>query len=77
MTIASELRDRIKKSGDSANVLAGKLGLSQPTISRLLLGNDIKLSVADLLADHFGLELTPKVSSKTPSRLVKSRAKKK
>ncbi|HEY2414968.1 MAG TPA: helix-turn-helix transcriptional regulator [Pirellulaceae bacterium] len=59
MTISDQLRAAIAKADVSANVLAKQTGMSQPTVSRFLRGDDIKLGMADKLADHFGLALVP------------------
>jgi plasmid maintenance system antidote protein VapI len=59
MSLSGTLRKVVRESSISDNSLAKALGLSQPTISRFRLGNDIKFSVADKLATYFGLELMP------------------
>ena len=59
MSLSETLRKAVRESDLSDNALAKLLGLSQPTISRFRVGNDIKFSVADKLATFFHLELTP------------------
>jgi transcriptional regulator with XRE-family HTH domain len=57
MKIGDDLRRAISDSGLSANALAKEVNLAQSTVSRLLRGEDVKLSVAEKLAAHFGLVL--------------------
>lgn len=49
--IADQLREAIEKSGLSANQLAKLVGISQPTVSRFIAGADIRLSVAQKIAE--------------------------
>jgi len=51
------LRRAIAGCGLSANQLAQKCGVPQPTITRFLAGADMKLSTAAKLADYLGLSL--------------------
>jgi transcriptional regulator with XRE-family HTH domain len=55
--LADKLRDAIHESGLSANALADEAGVPQQTISRFLLGADMKLSTAQRLAAFLNLEL--------------------
>lgn len=57
--IADVLRDAIRKCGESANALADKTGVPQPTITRFLAGADMKLETAGKLAAYLGLKLKP------------------
>lgn len=55
--MADTLRKAITDSGISANELARLTGVPQPTITRFLLGRDMRLSRAQRIATHFGLKL--------------------
>lgn len=63
MHIDQQLREAIGRCGFSANALAQKTGVPQPTITRFLAGSDMKLSTARRLAAFFQMQLTP---PKTP-----------
>ena len=54
------LRRAIAGCGLSANQLARRTGVPQPTITRFLAGADMKLSTAERLAAHLGLSLVKK-----------------
>jgi plasmid maintenance system antidote protein VapI len=58
--LAAVLRNAILKSGQSANAIAKATGVPQPTITRFLAGRDIRISKAEKIAKHLGLELRPK-----------------
>lgn len=64
MAVSDQLREAIRSSGKSANVVARESGVPQPTITRFLNGADMKGSTIDKLAAHFCLELRP---AKEPS----------
>lgn len=51
------LRRAIRKCGLSANQLAQRAGVPQPTITRFLAGADMKLSTASKIATYLGLSL--------------------
>lgn len=55
--LADTLRGAIVKSGLSANALAEKTGVPQPTITRFLAGADMKLETAGKIAEVLGLRL--------------------
>lgn len=55
--LADTLRNAIRNSGESANVIAKATGVPQPTITRFLAGADMKLATAEKIAAHLGLEL--------------------
>lgn len=61
--LADKLRDAIRKSGLSANALAAETDVPQQTISRFLLGADMKLSTASKIAAYLKLDLKPRPSS--------------
>ena len=50
-------RDAIRNSGESANALAKKTGVSPPTISAFLNGAEMRTETIDKLAEYFGLKL--------------------
>ena len=56
--IAEALRAAIRESGQSADEIAKATGVSKPTITRFVQGRDIRLSRAEKIAVHLGLELT-------------------
>ena len=56
--IAEALRASIRASGQSADEIAEATGVSQPTMTRFVQGRDIRLSRAEKIAVHLGLELT-------------------
>jgi predicted transcriptional regulator len=56
MPLAEQLRAAIAETGISANQLAKVVRVSQPTISRFLSGGDIRISVAERLAEHLKLQ---------------------
>lgn len=58
--MADVLRDAIRKSGKTALDLSAATGVSQPTITEFLRGADMRLTTAQKLAAHLGLELRPK-----------------
>lgn len=76
MSIRKEIQKSIEASGISANALSEAVGLSQPTISRFLRGNDVKLSVAETLAAYFNLELRQAETKPTVGKSAKSTKKK-
>jgi predicted transcriptional regulator len=51
------LRRAIANCGHSANELAKRTGIPQPTITRFLAGADMKLSTATKIAAYLGLTL--------------------
>lgn len=51
------LRKAIQNSGLSANELARRTGVPQPTITRFLAGADMRLSTAAKIAAYLGLSL--------------------
>lgn len=55
--IAEQLRAAIQASGQSANEIAKATGVSQPTISRFLRGEDMGIHRAAIIAKYLGLEL--------------------
>jgi transcriptional regulator with XRE-family HTH domain len=60
MAISEQLRKAIRDSGESAQSIKEKTGVSQPTISRFLNGQSrITIDKADALAAYLGLELRP------------------
>lgn len=80
MDISDQLREAIRSSGKSANVLAREAGVTQPTISTFLLGKDIRLVSAARLAAYLGLTLQPddgaaKPKIKAPAVSAVDRAK--
>ena len=58
--IADALRAAIRDSGLSANALAKETGVDQTTVSRFILGQDIRLSRAQKIATFLGMELKKK-----------------
>ena len=56
--IAEALRAAIRESGQSADEIAEATGVSQPTMTRFMQGRDIRLSRAEKIAVHLGLEMT-------------------
>ena len=58
--MAEALRAAIRATGKSSLQLSKECGLTQPVISEFLRGKDIKLSSAQRLADHLGLQLIVK-----------------
>lgn len=56
--IAAALRAAIRESGQSADEIAEATGVSQATMTRFIQGRDIRLSRAEKIAVHLGLELT-------------------
>lgn len=57
--IADNLRAAIAASKLSANELASKTGVSQPTISRFIRGSDMGIKSAAKIAKYLGLKLKP------------------
>ena len=63
MTISDQLKEAIRKSGKTPNLIAKETGVAQPILSRFLSDDpdqhrDIRLeSTADKLCAYFGLEL--------------------
>jgi plasmid maintenance system antidote protein VapI len=55
MSLSSELREKIRETGLSANELARQSGVPQPTITRFLNGQDIMLTTVEKLADSLGM----------------------
>lgn len=55
--MADLLRDRIRKSGLSANRLGKLTGVTQQAISVFLKGKDIRLDTAQKLVDYFKMVL--------------------
>lgn len=58
--MANRLRRAIRESGLSANALSRATKVPTPTITRFLQGFDMRMSRAEKLAAHLGLELRPK-----------------
>lgn len=57
-TIADQLRQAIKDSGDSVNAIARAADIAQPVLHRFCSGErDLTLTTADKLLSHFGFEL--------------------
>lgn len=67
MPIETQLREAIRTSELSGNALAKAAGVSQSAVSRFMSGEDIRLSAASKLAEHFGLELRP-ADAKKPAK---------
>jgi hypothetical protein len=65
MTTSDQLKDAIRKSGKTPNLIAKETGVAEPILSRFLSADpdqhrDIRLeSTADILCAYFGLELRP------------------
>jgi hypothetical protein len=59
MTLSERLRQAVGNSGLSPGALAGATKLSQESVEQLLRGEDVMLSVAEKLAQHFRLDLQP------------------
>lgn len=55
--MAAALRKAIADSGMSANAIAKETGIDQTTISRFILGQDLRLSRAQKIATLLGLKL--------------------
>ena len=56
MSLSSELRDRLKATGLSANEIARRSKVPQPVISRFLRGErDLTLTTVERLAEFLGL----------------------
>lgn len=64
MPISDVIREAVKASGKSLNEIARETGIPQPTISRFVLGADLRVSNVDKLAEYFGLQLYGKKSTK-------------
>ena|SRR3990167_1761865 len=56
-TMSDILRNAIRNCGLSANELAKRTGVPQPTITRFLAGKDLRLSRAQKIAAFLGLRL--------------------
>lgn len=61
---ATILREAILASGMSAGELWKLSGVSQPTITEFLRGKDIRLSTAEKIAAHVGVELKQRPGKK-------------
>ena len=63
MTTSDQLKDAIRKSGKTPNLIAKETGVAEPILSRFLSADpdqhrDIRLeSIADKICAYFGLEL--------------------
>jgi hypothetical protein len=63
MTTSDQLKDAIRKSGKTPNLIAKETGIAEPILSRFLSADpdqhqDIRLeSITDKLCAYFGLEL--------------------
>ena len=57
MPISDVIRQAIKTSDKSLNEVARDTGIPQSTISRFVLGADLRVSNVDKLAEYFGLRL--------------------
>ncbi|QDU27761.1 helix-turn-helix protein [Anatilimnocola aggregata] len=67
MSLTDQLREAIRDCGTSVNALAKECGVAQPMLARFMNGQDLRLTTADKLAAHFGLELRP-AEPKPPKR---------
>lgn len=71
MSLAEQLRKKIRESGLSANALARESGVPQPMITNFLNGSDIRLETANKLATYFGLRLCDEPQAKPPAKSAK------
>ena len=62
MTLGQQLRLAIETSGQSTQALAQATELTAREIDDLRRGEDVKLSVAEKVAAHLGLELLPRAA---------------
>jgi transcriptional regulator with XRE-family HTH domain len=58
MTISDTIRQAIREHELSQAAIAGRAGISASQVYRFLLGQDLKLSTLDVLAEVLGLEVT-------------------
>jgi len=58
--ILDQIRTHIRACGKSRYQISQSTGVDQATLCRIMAGGSCKVETAEVLCEHFGLELVPK-----------------